>query len=266
MSAAGEKVSLDQFVSETEGAVRARILAGIERIQSTAEYLLRHSRGQTEISVQLEQLITLIKPGLETGDQETRGRIAHEAEALRTDLKQRWISAQNPPLVDEIDTRLNDITIGLEALKSPDTTGLRKIARQIDGLAEQAERFGGIEQRFIRLAMGAAVLFGIGLILLIFPRTFDGTPFLSSIWTIIGCMLAFPAVAVFYAYKVLPRSRLDAEIEALNQRHFVPLGGVYFAAGIAPAGVIRVTYTPPEDDASEVKDPRKEKHRIGPMW
>ena len=104
------------------------------------------------------------------------------------------------------------------------------------------------------------------MILLIFPRTFAGLPFLSNIWVLMGCLGAFPAVAVLYAYKALPRSKLDAEIETLNQRHFVPLGGVYFPAGSAPAGVIRVDYTPPDPEDGTYKDPRKEKHRIGPMW
>lgn len=266
MSEAGEKVSLDQFVSEAENAVRARIRAGIGQVTSTAQHLLRHANGHAELCVQLEQLIAVLDAGLEAADQATREAVAHEAEALRKDLKERWISASNPPLVDEIDGHLGDISTGLEAMQSPDTGALRKIARKIDGLADQAERFGDIEKRFVGLALGSGVLFFVGLVLLIFPRTFLDVPFLSSMWVIIGCMAAFPAVAVSYAYQAMPRSRLDAEIEELNQRHFVPLGGVYFAAVQMPAGVIRVNYTPPEEETSAVKDPRKEKNRIGPLW
>lgn len=264
MTTPGEKLSLETFLAETGPAAQARIRDGMARIERVARHLLDHASTEPEIRAQLEQLLAPLKPGLAETDRQTRTAAAHEIETLRADLKQRWIDADAPPLVDEIDTHLAEITAGIEALRGPDPSELRTIAGRIDALSRRADAHGGLEARYLPWAKVAAAIFVLGLALLIFPRSFPGVPLLSSNWLVILCLGAFPAVAIAYARAALPRSRLDAEIESLNQQYFVPFGGIYFSADTGPPSIIRVPIPDPDPDQGVPRDPRKDRHRISP--
>lgn len=265
MSVAGEKVPLDRFLRDATGQIRQRAAAGVAQVRRVARHLDANAPDEPEIRAQLARLLHLLPETISEQNFDARNSAAAEALRLREDLKQRWIAADNPPLVDEIDDRLMEIARGLEALGAPDADQLRGIAGKIDRLSVQADTFGGIEVRYVPFARISAGLFVLGMVLLIFPSLFINLPVLSSIWTTLICLAAFPAVAIHYAWRVLPRSRLDAEIEDLNREHFLPLGGVYFAAGDEPAGVVLVDWREAEDSAG-LKDPRKAQHRIGPLW
>ena len=265
MSFAGEKVPLDRFLQDTAGQTRLRAAEGIAQVRRVARHLDANAPDEPEIRAQVAQLLDLVPETLSDQSFDARKTAAIEALRLREDLKRRWIAAADPPLVDEIDDRLTEIAQGLDALGAPDLDQLRSIAGKIDRLSERAETFGGIEAHYAPLARVAAVLFILGLVLLVFPSLFKGLPVLSSKWTTLICLAAFPAVAIHYAWRALPRSRLDAEIEDLNREHFLPLGGVYFAASDEPAGVVLVDWREAENPPG-LKDPRKARHRIGPLW
>lgn len=265
MSVTGEKVPLDRFLQDAVRKIRGRSADGIARIRKVATYLDANAPDEPEIRAQLAGLLRLLPEGLAGQDFASRTTVASEVRRLRDDLKERWIAADDPPLVDEIDDRLAEIDRGLEALRAPDPGQLRDIAGRIDRLSEQADAFGAIESGYVPLARLSAGLFVLGMVLLIFPGWFIGVPVLSSIWTTLACLAALPVLALHYAWRALPRSRLDAEIEALNRDHFLPLGGIYFAAGAEPAGVVLVDWQDAEEPEGP-KDPRKAKHRIGPLW
>ena len=265
MSAARQKVPLDRFLQDAVRAISARAADGIARIRKVATYLEANAPDEPEIRAQLAELLGLLPESLAGQDFGSRTTAASEAQRLRDDLKERWIAADDPPLVDEIDDCLTEIDRGLEALRGPDPEQLRDIAGRIDRLSGQADAFGEIESGYVPLAGLSAGLFVFGMTLLIFPGWFSDVPILSSIWATLMCLGALPALAIHYAWRALPRSRLDAEIEALNRDHFLPLGGVYFAAGEEPAGVVLVEWRA-EKEPEGPKDPRKAKHRIGPLW
>lgn len=265
MSVAGEKVPLDRFLQDAAGQIRQRAAEGIAQVRRVARHLEDNAPKEPEIRVQLARLLDLLPEDLADCDFDARRAVASEAQRLHDDLKERWIAADDPPLVDEIDDRLKEITHGLEALRAPDAGHLKTITGKIDRLTEQADGFGKIEKAYVPFARVAVGLFVLGMILLIFPATFSGVPVLSSLWTTLLCLVAIPALAVHYAWRALPRSRLDAQIEDLNQDHFVPLGGVYFAAGEEPAGVVLIDWREAEE-VPGLKDPRKAQNRIGPLW
>ena len=265
MSVAGEKVPLDRFLQDAARMIRDRAAGGIARVRKVAAYLDASAPEEPEISAQLAELLRLLPESLADAGFEARRTAAAEAQRLRDDLKERWIAADDPPLVDEIDERLAEIGKGLDALRASEPGQLRDIAGRIDRLSGQADSFGAIEARYLPLAPVSAALFVLGMVLLIFPSWFSGIPVLSSIWTTLACLGALPALAIHYAWRALPRSRLDAEIETLNREHFLPLGGIYFAAGEEPAGVVLVEWQETEESEG-LKDPRKAKHRIGPLW
>jgi len=262
---AGQKVPLDQFIAEAQAKTRERIETGLTQARDVAGYLKSNARREPEIQAQLDRMLACLSPDLAEQDRPTRMAAAHEATTLRKDLKERWIAADNPPLVDEIDARLSELGNGIDALRTADTLELQSIARRIDSLSERADAFGAIEARFLPWARMAVGLFVLGLLLLIFRRTLAEVPVVSNPWISVLCLGAFPAVAIGYAWRALPRSRLDSEIETLNREHFQPLGGIYFAEGTEPPGVIR-TAIPGEAEEAPFKDPRRSENRIGPLW
>jgi hypothetical protein len=121
----------------------------------------------------------------------------------------------------------------------------------------------GIERRCLPWAAGSALLFGIGLWLLLDPRVQPGWPTLAVL------LAALPAIALAYSSAVAPRTRADRAAERLNRAHFLPHGGLYFPAGARAAAVVRVRWTPPppEPPISKVpRDPRKRDYRPGRIW
>lgn len=265
MSVAGEKVPLDRFLQDAAGQIRQRAAAGIAQVRRVARHLDANAPNEPEIRAQLTRLLDVLSEDLADRDFVARRGAEADARRLHGDIKERWIAADNPPLVEEIDERLAEIADGLKALRAPDAGQLKTIAERIDRLSQQADAFGKIEARYIPFARVSAGLFFLGMVLLIFPSQFRDVPVLSSLWATLFCLTAFPALAIHYAWHAMPRSKLDAEIEALNQEHFLPLGGIYFAAGAEPAGVILVNWRK-SDESAVLQDPRKAQNRIGPLW
>ena len=109
----------------------------------------------------------------------------------------------------------------------------RVAAARIDELARTGNAMEGVERRYLPWAIVGAILFVAGIVLFFMPGT------VPRIVTI-ACIAALPVVAVTYGLHVMPRSRADAAAEDLNLRHFLPHGGIYFAAGDRPACVVRV--------------------------
>lgn len=157
--------------------------------------------------------------------------------------------------------------VGLEAflagLGEADAAEARVAAAEIDRLARTGDAMHGVERRYAPWAAGAAVLFAIGLWLLVDPRVMIGRLPLAAL------LSALPAVAILYARAVAPRTRADKAAEALNRRHFLPHGGLYFPPGEREAAVVRVDWTPPEPElpiSKAPRDPRKREVRPGRIW
>lgn len=147
----------------------------------------------------------------------------------------------------------------------PDETAAetRAAAARIDELVRVGAAMEGVEARFRRPAIAAAVLLVIGLLLFFNPD-------LANRWIMVACLAALPVVAIVYARQVMDRSRADARIEDLNRAHFLPHGGFYFPPGNGPALVVRVDYKAPERElplSEAPRDPRKRRD-TGPerLW
>lgn len=125
------------------------------------------------------------------------------------------------------------LTEFLDRLEEAPAAEARAAAARIDELSRIGNAMEGIERRFLPWAVGAGIAFVAGLILFFFPS-------MVPRWATTLCLGALPAVVVTYAFKVRPRSRADAQVEALNIQHFLPHGGLYFAEGTRPACVVVV--------------------------
>jgi hypothetical protein len=150
---------------------------------------------------------------------------------------------------------------GLDAAAAAEARGA---AAEIDRLALVGDRMEGIERRYLPWAAGGAVLFLIGLWLLVDPRLHPGGLALGVLFAVL------PATGLAYAWAVAPRTRADRAAEKLNRAHFLPHGGLYFPPGPGPAAVVRVDWAPPppEPPISKVpRDPRKKRdYRPGRIW
>lgn len=138
----------------------------------------------------------------------------------------------------------------LSGLDDASAAEARAAAARIDELARAGRALEGIESRFLAAAGVAAGMFVVGLWL--FANPGSASPALTVV-----CLAGLPAVAVLYALRVMPRTRADRAAEDQNRRHFLPHGGLYFAAGENPACVVRV---PPQraGDRAGAKVTRKD--------
>ena len=150
----------------------------------------------------------------------------------------------------------------LAPLSDEDAGAARAAAARIDDLARVGAAIEGIERRFLPWAIGGAVLFVLGLWLLIHPGVLPGPVMTLS-------LAALPGVAATYAWRVRDRTKADNAAEALNREHFLPHGGLYFPADERGACVVRVDYTPPPPElplSQAPRDPRKKAVRAGRIW
>jgi hypothetical protein len=156
-----------------------------------------------------------------------------------------------------------DLETFLAGLDEGAAAEARVAAAEIDRLARVGDGMEGIERRYAPWAAIGAALFTAGLWLLFDPRITAG-------WLPLALMLSLlPAVALLYTRAVAPRTRADRAAEALNRRHFLPHGGLYFPPGDRPAAVVRVDWAPPEPEppiTQVPRDPRKREYRAGRIW
>ena len=169
--------------------------------------------------------------------------------------------------MDEIDGHFKALSLNLTRLQQPDRQQLQTIAARIDQLAAPGAALEGIEKRYIPWAIGALILFLIGLVLFFGPVFLDGVSVLKNFWVILICLGALPALGAHFAFTIRPRTRADRQIDTLNKDHFLPHGGLYFPAGERPAGVILVNWLPPAStNPDHLKDPRKSEEYKGRIW
>ncbi|MEM7745359.1 MAG: hypothetical protein AAF409_16785 [Pseudomonadota bacterium] len=265
LNPAPERQTLAEFLGDAAPRIAQSIADGRAGLDRVVAYLLGHLDADPDIAAQLRKFQAAL-PGSELPD---RASALREARSVLADVKQRWIKADAPPLVDEIDDRLGEIGRHLDAIEQPDTVAIADAARQIDTLSDRTRQLEGLEQRLTPYAIGAFCLFLTGLFLFFRPMVvFEAQPDPSSL-AVLLCLGALPALGTYYAIKIKPRSRTDAEIDALNRRFFLPNGGIYFPGGPGGACVIRVAWTPPPEElplSEAPRDPRKDKDQRDKTW
>lgn len=265
MSSVGDKISLSAFLADVDVTIVGDISDAVAALHSRLAYLRQALISEPQILAQLEKLEATASPDLVTASFSDRQAAARISRDLIEDLKERWIAADDPPLVDEIDRHFKELTSQLNRLQQPDRQKLQAIAAEINQLAAPGAALEGVERRYFPWAIGGLILFLIGIVLLFTPRLSAHVPALQL--TILTCLGALPAIGAHYALTIRPRTRSDRRIDALNNEHFLPRGGIYFPAGEQPAGVILVDWTPPEPEAPQhLQDPRKKRDERDPNW
>lgn len=150
-------------------------------------------------------------------------------------------------------------------LGTEDGAHARAAAEAIDELETRAHPVRGIERRLLPYFGVAVVAFIIGLILFFSGKdSFFGVLKEMDNLGITLLLSGLPALVCYYAFRVRWRTRADARSFALNQKHFIPHGGIYFPAAEPGerAWVVQV-------DASQGWQPRPSKYdniKPGPIW
>jgi hypothetical protein len=131
-----------------------------------------------------------------------------------------------------------DLETFLAALPAQEAAEARVAAAGIDALERRTGPPGWIERNLIGLVLVALVLFGLGVAGLTGVFTWGrDTLGLGGVTLMVS---AFPALMLAYLLSVRGQTRLDHEKMALNERHFLPHGGLYFGASSGPGKIMRV--------------------------
>ena len=143
---------------------------------------------------------------------------------------------------------------------------VKAAAEAMDELERRAQPVRGIERRLAPVFFASAISFVVGLILFFAGKNalfglvqLDRQP--RRVTLLLG---ALPLLGFYYAFRVRWRTRADTRSFELNQTHFIPHGGIYFAA------------TDPSENASVVlidpnqgwkpKPSKYDKLKPGWMW
>lgn len=119
----------------------------------------------------------------------------------------------------------------LSRLGTDESSHAKAAAEAIDELEERSNPVRGIEQQLKPLFIASALAFVFGLALFVIGRNaFQGV--FTNIHSLAVTVLlgALPTLFTYYAFRVRNRSRADAQSFDLNQKYFIPHGGIYFPA------------------------------------
>ncbi len=161
------------------------------------------------------------------------------------------------------------------ALDAEPAARARVAAARIDELARIGAACQGIERRFWPWWVLGGVLFVAGSVILALPYGwFVAVRDLIGFTGIAVMLCVLPGSLLVYFYAVRERTRADRETTELNSSHFLPHGGLYFAAeDTRPAAIVRVDWTPPAAPADTSiwdgppRDPRKNRNaRASGLW
>ena len=130
--------------------------------------------------------------------------------------------------------------------------GARAAAEHMDALERQVGPPGWLERNLISLGLITLALFVVGAGALI--GAFSWLRSVIGIAGITVLVAAFPVLMFVYLMTVRGRTAVDRQKMALNERHFLPHGGVYFTdAGIPGAGLV-LRIEPPKEDEPTLRE------------
>jgi hypothetical protein len=142
-----------------------------------------------------------------------------------------------------------DLEEFLAGLAAEDAAAARVAAARIDALELEIGPPGWIERNLMRLALAALALFVFGVGGLIGVLGWVRAVFgLGGVTLMVA---GFPALMLAYLWSVRGRTSADHEKMALNERHFLPHGGLYFGAADGLGKVVRVDWKPGEKNLRE---------------
>lgn len=262
MTRAGERIPLETFLEETADMLSGDLGQGLDDLARVSNRLLAHLNTHPQLAAQVAKLRETLPASLAGAAPPDRITAATEARRIAADIKKRWIEAEAPPLVDEIDDRLSDIDTALARIARPGIETLRESAARIDRLGRIGGRLDGAERHYVPWAILGGIAFLLGFVLFAIPGALGVSP---NRWIVVSLLSILPVVGILYAIHVMPRSRADAEIDDLNRVHFVPNGGIYFPESDGPACVVRIEPPPARTEGEIARSERqKTKEKLSP--
>jgi hypothetical protein len=118
----------------------------------------------------------------------------------------------------------------LAGLPDDDAAAAQVAAAQIDALERQIGPPGWIERNLLVLGAVSSVLFVLGI-----AGFFLGLQGLVGLGTVVALISVLPAMVLAYLLSVRGQTRLDDAKMALNEKHFLPHGGIYFGVSASIA-------------------------------
>jgi len=132
----------------------------------------------------------------------------------------------------------------LARVPEDDAAAARAAAAQIDALERQIGPPGWIERNLMPLGSIAGGLFVLGL-----TGFFLGMQGVVGLGTVVLLISAMPILVLAYLLSIRGQTRLDDAKMALNEKHFLGHGGIYFgAAGGNGAGKVLLVKRPTAEE------------------
>jgi len=149
-----------------------------------------------------------------------------------------------------------DLETFLASLPESEAAEARVAAARIDALENRVGPPNWIERNLIRLAVVTLVLFVIGVTGLIGVFAWGReTLGLGGVTLMVS---AFPVLVFAYLFSVRGQTRFDHAKMALNERHFLPHGGLYFGTASGAGKVVRVD--PPKSGEPTLRERIEAQH------
>ena len=143
-----------------------------------------------------------------------------------------------------------DLETFILELPSGERDEVRAAAERIDDLEREVGQPGWLEENFFKLTIAALILFALGIAGLI--GALAGLRGAIGLGGVVLLLAAFPTLVFAYLWSVRGRTRIDDAKMRLNERHFLPHGGVYFGGRSGKREVMRVE--PPGEDKPDLRE------------
>ena len=138
----------------------------------------------------------------------------------------------------------------LATLPEAEAAEARAAAARIDALERQVGPPGWLERNLVWLGLGSLALFALGVLTLF--GLMAGLRGALGLAAVVALVAAFPALVLAYVWSVRGRTRLDREKMALNERHFLRHGGLYYGGRGGERRVLRIE--PPRADEPNLRE------------
>ena len=151
----------------------------------------------------------------------------------------------------------------LARLTDEDAAELRALAAQIDALEREVGPPNWIERNILWLGAAALALFGLGLAA--FIGGFTGMMTAVGLGGVVLMVAGFPALIFAYLLSVRSHTRIDDRKMELNEKHFLPRGGVYFGAAHGDGKVLLVA-PPAEKGEPDLRSKVHAQYKAATKW
>jgi len=152
----------------------------------------------------------------------------------------------------------------LAELTDEQAADARAAAERMEALERQIGPPGWIERNLFSLAIIALTLFLVGVAALV--GIFSWLRSVIGIGGITILVAAFPALIFAYLFTIRNRTAVDNQKMALNERHFLPRGGLYLGSPGQEASGIVLRVAPPSQGEPTLRDKVEARYASAKKW